>query len=148
MAKRDDVLGPQLPVLEPRRDRLVGAALVLVGLRELFSRLRVERARRDSLLRRGDRRAGRAAVAEGVTHQLPQVETARADAEEDEAAREDDDQKHECPLRLAAQAREEHRVLCYARGAATGAASAAGGTASIALSAAAVSSCHSIPPLS
>ena len=61
---------------------------------------------------------------------------------------EDDDEKHERPLRLIAQAGEEHRVLGYARGAATGLAAGWASMARLALCAAAVSSCQSIPPFS
>src|SRR5215813_3157280 len=116
MAEGHSVLRTELAVLEPGRDRIVRPALVLVRLRQLLAGLRVERPLRDVLLRGRDRRPRRAAVAERVAHELPQVEAARPDAEEDEAAREDDDQEHERPLRLAAQAREEHRALGYARG--------------------------------
>src|SRR5213079_2756506 len=51
MAECDDVLGPQLPVLEPRCDRFGGAALVLIRRGELLTRVRVEWALRDLLLR-------------------------------------------------------------------------------------------------
>src|SRR5690348_7239481 len=78
MTKRDDVLRPELPVLEPRGDRVVGLALCLVGLRKLLAIKGVEGALGELLLRRGDRRARRPAP-ERVAHQLAQVEAARAD---------------------------------------------------------------------
>src|SRR5207248_1092081 len=146
------VLRPEASVLEPRGNRLAGAPLCLEHLGEVAAGRRVEWPVLHRLLRLRERAAGGALVAERVAQELPEVETAGADAQEDEAAREDDDQDDERPLRLAAQAREEHRVVGYACGAAaTTAASAAGGTASmarLALCAAAVSSCHSIPPFS
>ena len=111
-------------------------------------RSRVERALVDSLLRLRDGRAGAAAVAERVAEELAEVEPAGTHAEEHEPAPEDEDEKHERPLRLIAQAGEEHRVLRYARGAATGFAAGWASMARLALCAAAVSSCQSIPPFS
>ena len=95
-----------------------------------------------------DRGPGATLVAERVADELPEVEPTGADAQEDEAAAEDDDEKDECPLRLIAQAREEHRVLGYACGAASGLAAGWASIARLALRAAAVSSCQFIPPFS
>jgi len=104
----------------------------------------------DCVLRVRDRSGRSAAIAESVANELAEVEPARPDAEEDEAAAEDEDQEDERPLRLVAQAREEHRLFGYARGTAASGLTAGGAAsmARLALCAAAVSSCQSVPPFS
>src|SRR5205814_3318007 len=131
IAQSGHVFWPQLPVREPGGDCLVRASLVLENLREVPAGRRVERPLPHGLLGLRQRAGGRALVPERVAQELAEIEPARTDAEKDEAACEHDDQNHECPLRLVAQAREEHRVVGYACGAAT-TGSAAGGTASMA----------------
>src|SRR5438477_1880696 len=144
------VLRPEPPVREPGGDGLVRAALVLQDLGESTPGRRVERPLAHRLLGLRQRARRGTLVAECVAQQLSEVEPAGANTEKDEPAREHEDQNDERPLRLVAQAGEEHRVIGYASGAAT-TGSAAGGTASmarLALCAAAVSSCQSIPPFS
>ncbi len=102
----------------------------------------------DLLLGLRDGRAGAAFVPERVAKELAEVEPAGAHSEEDESAPEDEDEEHERPFRLIPQAGEEHRVLRYALGAATGLAAGWASIARLALCAAAVSSCQSIPPFS
>src|SRR2546428_7391742 len=102
----------------------------------------------DSLLRFGDGPAGAAAGPECVGDELAEVEAARAHAEENEPASEDENQEHERPLRLVAQAGEEHRVLGYALRAATGPAAGWASMARLPLCAAAGGSFQSLPPLS
>ena len=115
---------------------------------ELLPREGIERALLNLFLRLRDGRARAALVAERVADELPEVEPSGTDAQEHETAGEDNDEKDERPLRLIAQAGEEHRVLGYARGAATGFAAGWASMARLALCAAAVSSCQSIPPFS
>src|SRR6266511_2328077 len=143
-----DVLRPQLRVLRPGGDRLIDAALALQRGCELLAANRVERALIDSLLRLRDGSPGTALVTERIADELPEVEPAGAHAEEYETAPEDEDENDERPLRLIAQAGKEHRVLGYARGATTGFAAGWASMARLALCAAAVSSCQSIPPFS
>ena len=143
-----DVLRPQAHVLGPGGDRLVDLAVLLEGVRELAPRDRAEWALLNLFLGGGDRGAGSTLVAERIAHELTDVEPSGPDAQEDEAAAEDEDEKDERPLRLIAQAREEHRVLRYACGAASGLAAGWASIARLALRAAAVSSCQFIPPFS
>src|SRR5207237_8758580 len=71
----------------------------------------------DLLLRLGDGRAAAARAVAAQPEDLPVREEvadsrgARADAEADEADREHDREQDEHPLRLPAQAREEHLLL-------------------------------------
>ena len=142
------VLRAELAVLRPGGDRLAYAPLLLERTRQILAGDGIQRMLAHLALRLRDGRAGTAAPSEGVANQLAEVETAGADPEEDEPAPEDEDEEHERPLRLIAQAGEEHRVLRYALGAATGLAAGWASMARLALCAAAVSSCQSIPPLS
>src|SRR6266540_2533335 len=146
------VLRPERDVLLVRGDRLGEPPFPLVRRRELLLSSRVARILVHLLLSLLDRGRGAPPAAQAVPEEVAEVESAGADPEEDEAGAEDDDHDREGPLRLLPQAREEQRVLDYARGAAAaaGASAGAGGAsmARLALCAAAVSSCHSKPPFS
>src|SRR5438105_6107839 len=150
--ERFRVLRAERVVLLVGGDRLGQPALALVRRRELLLRRRVTRVLVHLLERFVDRGGRAPTAAQAVTEEAAEVEAARADPEEDETACEDDHHDRERPLRLLAQAREEERVLGYARGAAAAAGASAGSggasMARLALCAAAVSSCHSKPPFS
>src|SRR5207302_2995108 len=92
-------------------------------------------------------RAAAAEQADVAVQEIAEPRRPGADTEEHEAAGEDDDEQHEHPLRVRAKLGEEHRVLDDAGSAGRGAGTALD-VARLARCAAAVSSCHSVPPSS
>ena len=95
-------------------DRLVETAFALQRGRKVFVSHGTEGVLSDFFLGLRDGRPGAGAVPKCVADELAEVEPARAHSEEDEAASENENEEHERPLRLIAQAGKEHRVLRYA----------------------------------
>ena len=102
------ILRPELDRTVERGDRLARLALGLERRGELDPGLRVFRTFLGRVARVRDRLRGRpTAIAEDVAD----AHAPRADAEQHEAEPEDEREEHKHPLRVAAQPREEHRVL-------------------------------------
>src|SRR5947207_1893664 len=97
------VLMGELPVSRVRGRECSPCLWLLRMLLRPFQRVLDGRARR--------RAAARAEDVEVAAEEVAEAGRARPDAEEDEAGGEDEREEDEDPLRLAPQAREEHRRL-------------------------------------